>query len=199
MTQQVQDLFSFLRSKNFLDEVPPSRDGAVSPSAPPPRLRGDEKDDRTNDYAGGDSGGGGGGRAGNASAPELRAHGAGRLSFDLAAVGEKLRHASEAQLNNAPFGIVRVDDEGRVLFYNRYESELADVAPRDAMGQNFFLRLAPCSNNRLFYGRFKEGVRSGDLEESFSYTFTYKMKPTLVDVLMYRDNAGNNWVLVRKR
>jgi photoactive yellow protein len=184
MTQQVQDLFSFLRSKNFLDEVPPSRDGATSPAAPPPHL--------------GDSPGG----ASASSAPsqhELRANEGQAMTFDIAAIGEKLRLASEAQLDAAPFGIVRVDDEGRVLFYNRYESELAGVAPEDALGQNFFMRLAPCSNNRLFYGRFKEGVRRDELQASFSYTFTYKMKPTLVDVHLYRDEASNNWILVRKR
>ena len=119
--------------------------------------------------------------------------------FDDDELGEVLRTCSEDTLDEAPFGIVQVDDNGIVQFYNRYESELAGVAPEDAMGRNFFTQLAPCSSNRLFHGRFKSGVRKGTLDERFTYTFTYKMSPTLVQVRMYRDQEGQNWVMIRKR
>jgi photoactive yellow protein len=121
------------------------------------------------------------------------------LDFDDDAIGEKLHQASREQLDNADFGIVRVDDKGHVEFYNRYESELAGVSPEEARGRNFFTQLAPCSNNRIFQGRFKKGIRSGSMDERFTYTFTYKMRPTLVDVRLYRDSDNNNWIMVRKR
>lgn len=121
------------------------------------------------------------------------------LTFDAEAVGEKLRQVSKEELNDASFGIVRLDDDGTVTFYNHYESELSGVDPSDAVGQNFFTQLAPCSNNQLFQGRFEEGVREGRLDERFTYTFTYKMRPTLVDVRLYRDETGQNWVMIHKR
>lgn len=121
------------------------------------------------------------------------------LTFDADGMGEQLRHASDEELNEAPFGIVRLDDDGIVEFYNHYESDLSGIDPEDAIGQNFFTQLAPCSNNQLFQGRFEEGVRKGRLDERFTYTFTYKMRPTLVDVRLYRDEAGQNWVLIHKR
>jgi photoactive yellow protein len=121
------------------------------------------------------------------------------LSFDADTIGEQLRRASPDELHEAAFGIVRLDDEGHVEFYNRYESNLSGVAPADALGQNFFHELAPCSNNRLFLGRFQEGVAQNDLDERFTYTFTYKMRPTLVDIRLYRDRDEQNWVLIQKR
>lgn len=121
------------------------------------------------------------------------------LAFDDDGVGEELRHLDADALNAAPFGIIRMDDDGVVQFYNRYESNLSGFDPEEAVGTNFFTELAPCSNNPLFLGRFKEGVQAGDLDEHFTYTFTYKMRPTLVDVRLYRDEAGNNWVLIQKR
>ena len=121
------------------------------------------------------------------------------LNFDDDEVGERLRQASPAHLNQADFGIVRVDDDGVVEFYNTYESQLAGVEPSEAKGKNFFTQLAPCSNNRIFLGRFKKGVRTGEMDERFNYTFTYKMRPTLVDIRLYRDESGKNWVMVRKR
>jgi len=120
------------------------------------------------------------------------------LHFEDETLGEKLRHASEEHLNDAPFGIIQVDDEGVVEFFNRYESELSGMDPEDVQGRNFFTQVAPCTNNRLFRGRFKKGVRRGELDETFTYTYTYKMRPTLVDVHLYRDEAGNNWITVQK-
>jgi len=120
------------------------------------------------------------------------------LHFEDEDLGEKLRHATEEQLDNAPFGIIQVDDEGAVEFYNRYESELSGMDPDEVIGRNFFTQVAPCTNNRLFRGRFKKGVRRGELDETFSYTYTYKMRPTLVDIFLYRDEEGDNWVTVQK-
>jgi photoactive yellow protein len=121
------------------------------------------------------------------------------LAFNDDGVGEELRRLDEDALNAAPFGIIQMNDEGIVQFYNRYESNLSGVDPDDAVGTNFFTELAPCSNNPLFLGRFKDGIDEGALDEHFTYTFTYKMRPTLVDVRLYRDEAGNNWVLIQKR
>jgi photoactive yellow protein len=121
------------------------------------------------------------------------------VAFDDADVGEQLRHLGPEALNDAPFGIIKIDDDGVVQFYNRYESNLSGVDPEDALGTSFFTELAPCSNNPLFLGRFTDGVEEGTLDEHFTYTFTYKMRPTLVDVHLYRDDAGNNWILIKKR
>jgi photoactive yellow protein len=120
------------------------------------------------------------------------------LHFDDEDLGEKLRHVSEDRLDDAPFGVIKVDDEGEVLFFNQYESDLSGMDPDDVVGRNFFTQVAPCTNNRLFRGRFKKGVRRGELDETFTYTYTYKMRPTLVDVHLYRDEAGNNWITVQK-
>ena len=120
------------------------------------------------------------------------------LHFEDEDLADKLRRASEEQLDNAPFGIIKVDDEGVVEFFNQYESDLSGMDPSEVKGRNFFTQVAPCTNNRLFRGRFKKGVRRGELDETFTYTYTYKMRPTLVDVHLYRDEAGNNWILVQK-
>jgi photoactive yellow protein len=121
-------------------------------------------------------------------------------SFVPSDVLSRISSMSPSKLNSLDFGVVQVDDSGVIEFYNRYESEMAGVDPSIAEGGNFFTEVAPCSNNRLFRGRFEDGVASGQLDETFSYTFTYKMKPTLVDVHLYRDGASQtNWIFVKKQ
>jgi photoactive yellow protein len=111
-----------------------------------------------------------------------------------------LGYLSRDQADAAQFGIVKVDDQGQILLYNRYESELAGVPVASAEGKNFFTQVAICTNNRLFFGKFKDGVASGHLDVSFNYVFTYKMKPTNVIIQLYRDQASStNWIFVKKK
>ncbi len=106
---------------------------------------------------------------------------------------------SKSEVDALPFGCVRVDDGGTIQLYNKYESELANVNPSDAMGRNFFRELAPCTNNRLVFGRFKDGVAAGALDAEVTYAFTYKMRPTLVQIHLYRDpGTKTNWVMVKR-
>lgn len=105
-----------------------------------------------------------------------------------------------SQADNQPFGIVQVDDAGVIKLYNKWESEMAGVPVASAEGRNFFTQVAPCTNNRLMFGKFKDGVAKGELDSEFNYTFTYKMKPTNVQIRMYRHApSSTNWVLVGLR
>lgn len=109
-----------------------------------------------------------------------------------------LHNISEDQLDAADFGVVKVDDTGKVLFYNKYESDLAGVSKETAKGKNFFTEIAPCTNNRLFLGKFRQGVSSGNLDLAFNYTFSYKMKPTNVVIhLVHKPEDKSNWILVK--
>ncbi|MBC7533956.1 MAG: PAS domain-containing protein [Oligoflexus sp.] len=111
-----------------------------------------------------------------------------------------LSSLTQAQSDQVDLGIVEVDNSGMIKLYNRYEAELAGVDQKAVLGKNFFTEVAPCTNNRLFLGRFKQGVESGAMDFGFNYTFTYKMKPTQVQIHLFRDIAsGRNFIFVRKR
>ncbi|MCG6146379.1 PAS domain-containing protein [Leptospira bandrabouensis] len=112
----------------------------------------------------------------------------------------KLGTLTQTEADAAPFGIVKVDNNGKILLYNKYESELANVPIQTAVGKNFFTEVAICTNNRIFYGRFKEGMINGDLDIAFNYVFTYKMKPTNVVIHLYHDKSSDsNWIFVKLR
>ncbi|MCL9999189.1 MAG: photoactive yellow protein [Erythrobacter sp.] len=122
------------------------------------------------------------------------------MSFVTAEIDSKLGALSRDDADLADFGIVKVDDEGKIELYNKYEAELAGVTPAAAEGRNFFTEIAPCTNNKLFFGRFQNGVAAGELDAEFNYTFTYKLRPTNVGIHMKRDKAtGSNWIFVKKK
>lgn len=106
-----------------------------------------------------------------------------------------LSQASRAEMDAVDFGIIEVDDDGVVLFYNSFESEFSGMAKDEVMGRSFFTDVAPCSNNPLFFGRFREGLTEETHETSLRYTLTYRLRPTLVNVRILR-HKGRNWVLI---
>ncbi|MEL6347640.1 MAG: PAS domain-containing protein [Myxococcota bacterium] len=110
-----------------------------------------------------------------------------------------LASMSNHELDQQPHGVIKLDAEGNIQYYNRWESDMSGVSPQSALGKNFFTRVAPCTNNRLVYGRFKKGVEDGRMDVSFNYTFTYKMRPTNVRIEMCHDSASKaNFVVVHK-
>lgn len=112
---------------------------------------------------------------------------------------ENVYELPNAELNSQDFGIIKLEDSGKILFYNTYESELANISPKTAEGKNFFFEIAPCTNNRLFLGSFQKGIEIGENKMLFFYTFTYRMKPTNVKVMIFRKSgAKENWVFIKK-
>jgi photoactive yellow protein len=110
-----------------------------------------------------------------------------------------LGNLSRGDADACDFGVVKVDDAGKIELYNRYEADLAGLEPSQVEGRNFFTQVAPCTNNGLCFGTFKKGVAAGQLNVVFPYTFTYKLKPTNVMIHLYRDqNSKTNWVFVAK-
>lgn len=124
----------------------------------------------------------------------------GDLGFVPADIVRRLGTLDQAAADQCDFGIVEVDDNGLIRLYNRWEQQLAGISLQQAQGRNFFVDVAPCTNNRLFLGRFRQGVQTGSLDVGFNYTFTYKIRPTSVAIHMYRHAASQrNYVFVKRR
>jgi photoactive yellow protein len=111
---------------------------------------------------------------------------------------ERIQSSSEMELDQLPFGAIRLDREGTILSFNRAEADLSGRKREKVLGKNFFTDVAPCTNVQEFAGRFREGVRLGRLHTVFPYVFDYEMEPRHVWVtLFYSNETGTAWVFVR--
>ena len=119
------------------------------------------------------------------------------MSFVTDDVMRKLPQMDRSAADALPYGAIKVDDEGTIELYNKWESDLAGVPVSSAEGKNFFTQIAPCTNNRLVRGRFKDGEATGEMDFELKYTFTYKMKPTNVKLRAVKDPVSkSNWIFV---
>jgi photoactive yellow protein len=112
---------------------------------------------------------------------------------------ESIGRMSEAELDELPFGAIRLDHDGKVLSYNMTESLLTGRKKEKVVGRNFFTEVAPCTNVQAFAGRFREGIAKKQMHVIFPYRFDFQMAPRDVSVtLFYSKETDNAWVFVRE-
>ena len=106
---------------------------------------------------------------------------------------------SSKDIDDLAFGAIQLDASGKILKYNAMEGAITGRDPKAAIGKNFFSEVAPCTNTPAFKGTFDKGVKAGDLNTMFEYTFDYEMKPTKVKVHMKKALVGDTyWVFVKR-
>jgi photoactive yellow protein len=109
------------------------------------------------------------------------------LSFEEPELHERLDAAADSDLDAVGFGIVRMAQEGRVVFYNERESIYSGLRPERVLGKNFFTDVAPCTNNSLIAERL---LVAPALDAQIEYTLTFRMRPTPVRLRLLRSPAS---------
>jgi photoactive yellow protein len=119
------------------------------------------------------------------------------LPFDPFTVDER----SEAELDELPFGIICLDEEGTILRYNLAEARLARLDRNQVVGKNFFARVAPCTAGPGFEGRFREFARASGGQDvlRFDYLFDFKFGAQEVGIEIVRAPSGDRFYLFVNR
>ncbi len=118
------------------------------------------------------------------------------LSFEDSAILNSLSEMNPEELDSLPFGVVQLKPEGEILSYNQYESELAGLDSQEVIGKNFFIQVAPCTNNFMIYHRYLEEEQ---IDAHLDYLFTYGMRPTQVRLRMLKSPEAGCYLLVEKK
>ncbi|WP_216851145.1 photoactive yellow protein [Acidisphaera sp. L21] len=122
-----------------------------------------------------------------------------RIEFGQDHVENDLALMTPSAIDQLAFGAIQLNAAGLVLGYNATESTITGRRKEAVIGRNFFNEIAPCCNKPAFRGVFDAGVKAGNLNAMFDYTFDYKMNPTRVKVHMKKAVADDTyWVFVKR-
>jgi len=116
-------------------------------------------------------------------------------------VSEMLGSMPTEERNNLPYGLVKLDTNGKILEFNTTESTITNRDPLAVIGKNFFFDVAPCTNTPEFYGKFVEGIEKKFLNTVFDYLFDFNMAPVRVKVHMILARFGNDsnvWLIIKR-
>lgn len=108
----------------------------------------------------------------------------------------RLRRMSNAKLDALPFGVIRVDGEGRIRAFNVYEAEAAGEHAPSVLGLRFSA-LAPCTKVKSFV-RLMERAGEG-VDEVLRFVFPRHGASALVSVRVHSEKGGPTWIFVSQR
>ena len=99
-----------------------------------------------------------------------------RIEFEGTDISGVMDRLPDAERNRLPFGVVKLDTEGKILEYNMAEAEISGVRQQDVIGKNFFLDVAVCTQRPEFYGKFRDSM---DNKKVLNLIFDYEFQNAL--------------------
>jgi photoactive yellow protein len=97
--------------------------------------------------------------------------------FAETSIFDWLESATDATLDQLPFGVVALAQDGSVAGYNAAESALSGMTRERVLGRPFFTGVAPCTNNFMVAHRYET---EPELDATIDYVFTFKIAPVSV-------------------
>jgi photoactive yellow protein len=115
------------------------------------------------------------------------------IGFGKDDIDNVLSKLTAREVDQLAFGAVQLDGRGTILQYNSAEASITGRSQKDVIGRN------PCTSTPAFKGLFDKGVREGNLNTMFEYTFDYNMSPTKVKIHMKKAIADDSyWIFVKR-
>jgi photoactive yellow protein len=117
--------------------------------------------------------------------------------FNEPLLAKAVERLSQEEVNDLPFGAIRLDREGTVTFYSEAERRLSGYR-KDVVGREFFTEIAPCMNNPNFLGRIERALETGRLDIAFGYTGDFPSGEMDVEVRVQSATSGGCWIFIKR-
>ena len=105
---------------------------------------------------------------------------------------------SPAELDSLPFGVIRLDADGKVTFYSKTEAELSGYGDRRAIGRDFFTQMAPCLATPERLRRIDQARREGTLDISFEQIGDFDDAERELHVRVVSARGGGLWLFLER-
>lgn len=94
------------------------------------------------------------------------------------------------------FGLVLLDREGKVRFYNRTEARQSGFGERRTVGREFFRSIAPCMDTEEIRGRITRALADGTFDLELGHTGDFEDPTRLLRVRAMSAAAGGTWLAI---
>ncbi len=109
----------------------------------------------------------------------------------------RLADLSRAELDELPFGAIRLDGDRRIDQFNSFEARAASFFPPSVIGARFS-DIAPCSLVKEFADAIEQGYATGE-DRVLRFVFPHHGARTVVSVRVFGDRVTRRvWIFVSK-
>lgn len=120
------------------------------------------------------------------------------LGFDEPELALAVEALPDEAIDSLPFGAIRLDDQGRVVFYSAAERRLSGSGGHDRLGLDFFGTIAPCMDNPDYRGRVERARKAGALNLEFTHIGDFEDRDRELTVRIQSASKGGYWIFMRR-
>jgi photoactive yellow protein len=120
------------------------------------------------------------------------------VSFDEPELARAVEQLSAAAIHALPYGAIRLDRAGQIVFYSAAEARLSGYGSRPAMGRHFFTDVAPCLAHAGFRGRIEQAQAAGTLDIEFGYVGDFDDADKDVCFRIQSASDGGIWIFTQR-
>jgi photoactive yellow protein len=114
--------------------------------------------------------------------------------FTIPKLAEAVEALTADEIDQLPFGVIGLDQQGVVRVYNKTEAQLSGYKSRPAQGLRFFVDVAPCMDNGYFKGRIDQAIKSGKLDIAFTFAGDFGDRDRELTVRVQAAKDGGIWI-----
>ena len=121
-----------------------------------------------------------------------------QVDFAANDVARRLEELTPAQIDELPFGVVRLTTDGVVVQYSKTEGKLSGFGDRRAVGRDFFRTIAPCMNTSGLLTRLERDAQRGAVDFEFGQTGDFADPSRFIRCRLCSATTGGFWLLLQR-
>lgn len=118
--------------------------------------------------------------------------------FDTPQLARAVESLSPNEIDQLPFGVVKLDSDKAVKVFNKTEREYSGFGERPALERLFFIDVAPCMNNGYFKGRIERAIAAGKLDVVFTFIGDFSDRDRELTVRAQPAQDGGLWIFIKR-
>ncbi len=120
------------------------------------------------------------------------------ITFDTPGLAGLVDQLPVDAINRLPFGAIKLDAAGAVVFYSAREAELSGRGDRPILGLDFFTAVAPCMGTPQFKGRIDAAIAKGSLDAEFSHIGDFSDRDRELAIRAQSAPDGGVWLFLQR-
>jgi photoactive yellow protein len=118
------------------------------------------------------------------------------IDFDAPDLAARAERASLFDLDQLPFGVIRLDRDGTVRFYNSTEARLSgygEIPP----GENLFA-ISKCLGSDAFRGRIERAMEQGPVDLDINWPGDFGDPQRELRIRVQSSRSGGLWLFIER-
>jgi len=127
---------------------------------------------------------------------DVDVHADAEIDFDAPDLAARIERLSPQTLDSLPFGVIRLDPAGIVLFYSRTEARQSGYGA-SAVGLNLF-DISRCFGSDDFRGRVTRAMEAGPVDLEIAWPGDYGDPARELRIRVQSARAGGVWLFIQR-